>query len=174
VSRSRKIITQIIKEASKLIGSAGSITEIQKLITKWLMGTEVKLDKSGDSTWTVSNSKGPIDGLLVKLKGGRYRLEMSPTSESVDTIKGKFPGMRDSWFWVVYPFKEGDKEIIIQMDKRIAKVNLDTGKALLSANGKATFVALSKVLGATEVTTPKDMLDQLKKLKPNSGTVRVA
>lgn len=90
--------------------------------------------------------------------------------EEFKGITGKFPSMRNAQHWVVYPHNPNTNEVVIQCETRIAKVNLDTGKAILSANGKSLFVGLDPRLGATVVDTPKDMLDQLKKMKPFSSS----
>jgi hypothetical protein len=90
--------------------------------------------------------------------------------EEFKGITGKFPSMRNAQHWVVYPHNPSTNEVVIQCETRIAKVNLDTGKAVLSANGKTLFVGLDPRTGATVVDTPKDMLDQLKKMKPFSSS----
>jgi hypothetical protein len=88
--------------------------------------------------------------------------------EAFKDVVGKFPGMRNAQYWTVYPYNLKDNEFVIQCETRIAKVNLNTGKSLLSANGKNLFVGLNPALGAKVVDTPKDILDQLHKLKQSA------
>lgn len=60
---------------NKLIGSAPSIDQLTKLISKFYGGSNITLVARGDDAWYVHNSKGKIDGVGVKLKKGRYRFE---------------------------------------------------------------------------------------------------
>lgn len=79
----------------------------------------------------------------------------------------KLGNMRKEADWTLYPQK-ADKldEVIIQCDKRIASVNLTTGKAMLSSGkgGHNGFMHLSPALGAVEVDVPADVLQTLKGL----------
>ena len=72
MSRAQKLISLLEK---KLIGSAGSLEDIQKAISKWYY-SDVTLKQVNDKEWEVHNSKGLIDGVKVTLKKGRYRFEM--------------------------------------------------------------------------------------------------
>lgn len=74
--------------------------------------------------------------------------------------------MRKADKWVLYPQGDNKDEIIIQCDKRISKVNLSTGNAILS-NGKGGhngFMHLNKILGAVDIVVPNDILEQLRTL----------
>lgn len=86
---------------------------------------------------------------------------------AIKSVDCKLGNMRKVANWVLYPQK-ADKldEVIIQCDKRIAQVNLTTGKAMLSSGkgGHNGFMHLSPVLGAVEVDVPADVLQTLKGL----------
>ncbi len=90
-------------------------------------------------------------------------------------VTGKMGNMRKAQSWVIYPLKEGEdgNERLIQCDKRIAKVNLETGKAILSSGkgGHQGFAQLSAFLGAVEVDCPQDLIDQIKAFKPQVGAI---
>jgi hypothetical protein len=83
----------------------------------------------------------------------------------IQSVTGKMGNMRKAQSWVIYPRNNSDqREVTIQCDNRIARVNLDTGKAILSdgKGGHQGFMKLQPMLGAVEVDCPQDMLDQLK------------
>lgn len=90
------------------------------------------------------------------------------------TLIGKMGNMKKSVEWIVCPTGNKPDRIMIQSDKRIAEVNLTTGKAILS-NGKGHpgFAALSKMMGAIEVDCPNEILEKLKETKVDSGPIRV-
>jgi hypothetical protein len=80
-------------------------------------------------------------------------------------VTGKMGNMKKAVDWVLYPQQPDSLDtVIIQSDKRIAKVDLNTGKAVVS-NGKGHpgFICLSPALGATTVDVPPDMLQTIKK-----------
>lgn len=85
----------------------------------------------------------------------------------------KMGNMKKAVEWIVCPqAKPGF--FLIQSEKRIAEVNMETGKAILSAGkGHPGFQALSKIMGAVEVDCPKEILDTLKEIKPETGPIRV-
>lgn len=92
------------------------------------------------------------------------------------SVTCKLGNMRKAVDWVLYPQKaESLNKVIIQCDKRIAEVNLDTGKAMLSTGkgGHNGFMHLSPSLGAVEVDVPADTVAELKRLvatnKPGEG-----
>lgn len=95
---------------------------------------------------------------------------------SFKNITCKLGNMRKPAEFVLYPQKaDAPDEVIIQADKRIAKVNMATGKAMLSSGkgGHQGFMALSPVMGAVEVDVPADVIAKLKELtgtnKPGDG-----
>lgn len=87
-------------------------------------------------------------------------------------VTGKMGNMRKVVEWTVYPTQgEDDRNRTIQSDSRIAKINLDTGKAVLSKGRKgAAFIDLMAIRGATEVDCPQDIIDQLNNLDADHGT----
>lgn len=89
------------------------------------------------------------------------------------TLVGKMGNMKKDVEWVVCPNSKPGF-VMIQSEKRIAVVNLTTGKAILS-NGKGHpgFLCLNAALGAVEVDCPKEILDKLKETKVDSGPIRV-
>jgi hypothetical protein len=93
--------------------------------------------------------------------------------EGFQSVTGKFKGMRKDVEWTVYPHSAGDTEMMIQSSKRIAKINMKTGKAVLSKAGKSSFAGLSDMMGATVVDTPKDIMTQLKDLDATGKQVRL-
>lgn len=90
----------------------------------------------------------------------------------------KLGNMRKPGDWVLYPQRaESLNKVIIQCDKRIAEVDLSTGKAMLSSGkGHQGFAMLLPFMGATEIDVPADVIAELKRLienKPQVGTVCV-
>jgi hypothetical protein len=49
------------------------------------------------------------------------------------SFDGKFPSMRKAEDFIVYPIKNGETHVIIQSEHRIAKIEIATGKGILSA-----------------------------------------
>jgi hypothetical protein len=87
-------------------------------------------------------------------------------------ISLKFGNMKGSpQNFILYPYDGGD-DIIIQSDKRIARINLRTGATILSKqcqNG-AYFMHLNSFMGAIECQFPQDELIKLQEyLWNNSG-----
>lgn len=85
----------------------------------------------------------------------------------IKTLTFKFPNMKKVACWVLYPQRSDTlDEVIIQCDRRIARVSLSTGKALLSdgKGGHQGFMKLSPSLGAKLVTVPDDAISQLRDL----------
>lgn len=79
----------------------------------------------------------------------------------------KLGNMRKAQDWTVTPSKSiADGEVVMQCDKRIARVNIHTGKAMLS-DGKGgvygnTFAFLDPMMGAKEIDVPPDVIAQIK------------
>lgn len=77
----------------------------------------------------------------------------------------KLGNMRKADEFVIYPLDSANPEtVLIQADKRIAKVHLASGKALLSdgKGGHQGCVKLSKSLGAKVIDVPPDVLAALR------------
>lgn len=93
------------------------------------------------------------------------------TTATSRCVTGKLGNMRKPVVWVLYPERaEGQRVAIIQSDKRIAAVNLDTGDTVLSdgKGGHPSFQKLNPLLGATKCICPSELLEQLR------GTARLA
>lgn len=91
----------------------------------------------------------------------------------VRRVSFKLGSMRKPADWVVYPASKTESRgtFLVQSDKRIAEINPETGKAILSAsksNG-AYFMHLSRLLGATEVDVPADVIALVRDAQPKSG-----
>ncbi len=94
-------------------------------------------------------------------------------NEGFQNVTGKFKGMRKEVEWTVYPHSVNDQEIIIQSARRIARVNLKTGKAVLSKAGRSHFAGLSDIMGAEIVPAPKEIIKQLNDLPATGKVVRI-
>ncbi len=95
-------------------------------------------------------------------------------------IVARLGNMRKVAEWTVCPRASGagaDDPIIIQSDKRIARVDLATGKMTLSSGkgGHNGFAHLSPMMGAVTIDAPADLLDAMRNLSPTlpSGPVRL-
>lgn len=65
-----------MKAKTKLIGSAPTLEMLSQLLKdRWYWGI-VRFEPQDDSTWTVYSGNGLSEGLIVKKKGKRFRLEM--------------------------------------------------------------------------------------------------
>lgn len=93
---------------------------------------------------------------------GRALLLINRIKEAM-LIAGKFAGMKNAQYWEVMPVDTSKGEIIIRCETRVAKVNLNTGKAILSDNGKTSYKDVENLRGP-EILVPKDMMDKLRKL----------
>jgi hypothetical protein len=83
-------------------------------------------------------------------------------------ITAKLGNMKKAQEFVVCPVSNtAPHEVTIQSDKRIARVNLNTGKAMLSSGkgGHQGFMQLSPALGAVEVDVTPELIEQLKPLQ---------
>lgn len=87
--------------------------------------------------------------------------------ESANLIPGKFPGMKNAQYWEVISH-DGKGGVIIRCETRVAKVNLNSGKAILSDNGKTGYKDIDNLKGM-EVPVPSDMLMKIKKLELNKA-----
>lgn len=82
-------------------------------------------------------------------------------------ITAKLGNMKKAQEFVIYPVSNtAPHEVTIQSDKRIARVNLNTSKAMLSSGkgGHQGFMQLSPALGAVEVDVTPELVEQLKPL----------
>jgi hypothetical protein len=82
-------------------------------------------------------------------------------------ITAKLGNMKKPQKFVICPVSNtAPHEVTIQSDKRIARVNLNTSKAMLSSGkgGHQGFMQLSPALGAVEVDVTPELVEQLKPL----------
>jgi hypothetical protein len=64
----------------KLIGSSNSLEHLlDMVIEKYFCRSQVSFIMAKQNEWTVNNSSGPIKGLRVVAKRGRYRFEKEQT-----------------------------------------------------------------------------------------------
>lgn len=86
-------------------------------------------------------------------------------------VTAKLANMRKSADWVVYPVSDpASRERIIQADRRMAKINLDTRRAVVSDGKRSSgFLGLQPILGAVEVDCPDDLIQQLENLDADHG-----
>lgn len=91
-------------------------------------------------------------------------------------VVGKIGNMRKAVEWVIYP-NDGTKPTrLIQSDNRIAQVNLETGRVLLSdgKGGHQGFFKLSPGQGAKWYDCPQEMLDKIKSYASPGESVSVS
>jgi hypothetical protein len=89
-------------------------------------------------------------------------------------VTAKLGNMRKTQEWTVYPIDDGATDVVIQCDQRIAKIDLKTGKGLLSSGkgGHQGFMMLSSIMGAKEIDAPAELLEELRRLaKYHAGEV---
>lgn len=91
-------------------------------------------------------------------------------------VTGKLGNMRKVVEWTIYP-QSDDKNLhlrLIQSDKRIAQVNLETKKAVLS-DGKGGHQGFWKLRDGTAsvVDVPEEMIVQIKSYQPQIGPVNL-
>ena len=86
-----------------------------------------------------------------------------------DTVCWKFPGRRKEEEFSVY--KEQDGKVIIQSDRSIAQIDMETHKGILNAAGQDSkyFVHLNSVLGAIPYEFPIELIDLIERKKPRTG-----
>lgn len=90
-------------------------------------------------------------------------------------IEAKLGNMRKAQEFIVYPFAEGEVEFKIQSDQRIARINIETGKGVLSkgrSNG-AYGIDLMPIRGAMEIDVPAEIAEKLKGLAPTGKQVQI-
>jgi hypothetical protein len=81
-------------------------------------------------------------------------------------ITGKMGNMKKEVEWVLYPRNADSTFVIIQSDKRIAKVELVTGKTVLSSGhgGHNGFMHLNPIMKPFIVDCPPAMLQALQEM----------
>ena len=84
----------------------------------------------------------------------------------------KLGSMRKAQDFIVYPASrdEGSK-VLIQSDKRIAQIDIETGEGMLS-DGRAShpgFIELMKIRGAKPIKVDAEVIEAIKAARPKSG-----
>ena len=90
------------------------------------------------------------------------------------SVECKLGNMRKNQRWTVYPAAEDAVFATIQCENRIAKVELATGKTILSSGkgGHQGHIMLSQLMGAIDTTCPADVLVQLREIVAKmNGTI---
>ena len=94
------------------------------------------------------------------------------------SFDGKFAGMRKPQDFIVYPMQDSTEEILIQSDHRFGRVDLATGRAVLSANraqyANGMFLTLCMMNGtATAFVLAVEDVQTLRQWIKSSGGVLV-
>lgn len=94
----------------------------------------------------------------------------------INSIDCKLGNMAKVANWVIYPIDPAAMTVTIQCNRRIARVDLGTGKALLSSGkgGHQGFVMLNPALGARIVDVPADVLVRLREFVPQKKVEQVS
>ena len=92
----------------------------------------------------------------------------------IQRLSLKLGNMRRPQDFVVYPNRSQgapETDLLIQSDKRIARIDLATGEGMLSSGkgGHPGFHTLSPVLGAMPIKVDAETLETLKAAQPKSG-----
>jgi len=93
------------------------------------------------------------------------------------SVIGKLGNMRKAVDWTVAPIAVGAKVVVIQSERRIARVDTETGKTLLSdgKGGHQGFAKLMPGMGNEWCIAPPEMVATLKKFaEETTGTLVVA
>lgn len=91
------------------------------------------------------------------------------------SFDGAFPGMRKAQDFIIYPLDKAGTEISIQSEHRYGKLDLDTGKGVLSANkaqyANSVWLALCMCNGTAKVfqLTPEDLQALRKQINSTGG-----
>lgn len=65
-----------MKTKPTLLGTSPTIERMRELIGRYYVSANIALAENGANEWSVSNARGIISGVRVKLaKNGRYRFE---------------------------------------------------------------------------------------------------
>lgn len=78
------------------------------------------------------------------------------------SVTAKLGSMRKAVEFTICPGNENN-QVIIQADRYIARFDRDTGVGVLSKScANPGFMHLSKLMGATPITAPQEVLDAIK------------
>lgn len=76
------------------------------------------------------------------------------------SVTCKLGNMKKAQEWTIYKREENSPEVMIQCDKRIAKINVETRQAMLSTKG-SSFMHLLEFMGAIKIEVPQDTIDKI-------------
>jgi hypothetical protein len=94
------------------------------------------------------------------------------------SFDGRFPGMNKNQDFVVYPMQDSGEQISIQSNHRFGRLDLSTGKGLISAHraqyANHTWLAQCMMLGnARPFELPAEDLQTLRRWIKSSGGIGV-
>lgn len=91
-------------------------------------------------------------------------------------VTTKLGNMKKPQVFTLCPLSSPEsRQVTIQSAKRIAQINLDTKKVVLSdgKGGHQGFMKLSPLLGSIELDCPAELIAQIEALPVQSGPIRV-
>jgi hypothetical protein len=83
----------------------------------------------------------------------------------------KFGNMRKEQEFVIYPFKKEDKEIIIQSDKTIARIDINTGKMIYNSSPSGAYFVHLQMPSRKEMKMEEVTLQKIKGMIIAQGEV---
>lgn len=85
-------------------------------------------------------------------------------------LNAKLGNMRKDQEFIVYPAQAGDSKITIQSDHRICVIDPQTRKGMLSKQcHNPGFIMASRLMGATEIDVPQEVIDAAIGAQPQKG-----
>lgn len=86
-------------------------------------------------------------------------------------VKVKFLGMRKEDECVVYPYSEGQTEIMFQGDRTVGQFNIETGEGVLNCKGSNAKYGhhLSKMFGAVPFKYSPEFVKECLAAQPKPG-----
>ena len=70
-----------MKNKTKLIGSAGSLEVLLKVVTQYFY-SDITFEQQGAGIWSIYNSNGKINNFRIVQKKLRYRFELELNNEN--------------------------------------------------------------------------------------------
>ena len=89
------------------------------------------------------------------------------------TVNGdfKFEGMKKEQDFIIYPCSATDDQVLLQSDKRIIRVELSTGKAILSKGGRCYAPDLHPLRGAKMISLDRGVIDKIRTMRDTMAGV---
>lgn len=102
-----------------------------------------------------------------------FKIQLNTLNKKLRKMKSvtlQLPKMKQPKEFTMYPISKDDNSVIVQNQHRIAKINLDTGKGVISksVNG-AYFYHLTSLAGAIEIELDQVQLNELKLTAISNG-----